>query len=356
MNTFAGSPTVIPPGEDLEAIPAGPAVFLVITPREPYLGKTAVLRRRLKRLLSIDSWAQQVLYWPTGSRLQAGMILYELARQHLPDRYIQFLKLRMPPYVKVLLANMFPRTQVTARLSGGEALYFGPFRTRASAELFDHEFLDLFQMRRCQEDLQPSPDHPGCMYGEMSMCLRPCQHAVGVSEYRSEVDRVTEFLSTGGKQLLHNAEAGRDRLSQEMEFEAAAREHKRVERIEGVLKLRDELVQDINRLYGVAVTPCAEGGSVYLWFMCGGTWQAPMQFCTEQSNESVSLDRRLKDSLAGFQPSAVPLRDRQEHLAILARWYYSSWRDGEWVPFDSLDRLPYRRIVHAISRASNTHL
>src|ERR1039457_1440446 len=80
------------------------------------------------------------------------------------------------------------------------------------------EFLDLFQMRRCQEDLAPSPAHPGCIYGEMAMCLRPCQQVVGAAEYATEIGRVAEFLRTDGRSLLESIGHSRDRLSQEMLF------------------------------------------------------------------------------------------------------------------------------------------
>jgi hypothetical protein len=48
----------------------------------------------------------------------------------------------------------------------------------------------------------------------------------------------------------------------------------------------------------------------------------------------------------------LALRERQEYLALLARWYYSSWRDGEWLPIEDFDSLPYRKLVHAISRVA----
>ena len=101
----------------------------------------------------------------------------------------------MPPYVKVILNNPFPRTQVTTHLGRAPAVYFGPFRARSTAELFESQMLDLFQMRRCQDDLAPSPAHPGCMYGEMGMCLRPCQEVVGPEEYRHEVDGWSSFCA-----------------------------------------------------------------------------------------------------------------------------------------------------------------
>ena len=45
----------------------------------------------------------------------------------------------------------------------------------------------------------------------------------------------------------------RDRFSSEMEFEEAARQHKRLEKVQQVLKLRDDLARDIEQLNGVAV-------------------------------------------------------------------------------------------------------
>ena len=113
--------------------------------------------------------------------------MYELARRHFPKTYLDLLNLRMPTYVKLVLTNEFPRSQLTTHLGRAPALYCGPFRSRASAEKFESQFLDLFQMRRCQEDLVPSPEHPGCIYGEMGMCLRPCQQVVGRDEYLHEV-------------------------------------------------------------------------------------------------------------------------------------------------------------------------
>ena len=166
--------------------------------------------------------------------------MYELARRHFPKTYLDLLKLRMPTYVKLVLTNEFPRSQLTTHLGRAPALYCGPFRSRASAEKFESQFLDLFQMRRCQDDLMPSPEHPGCIYGEMGMCLRPCQQVVGRDEYLHEVGRVAEFLKTGGHSLLDTIGRARDRYSEEMMFEEAARQHKRYEKVQEVLKLRDE--------------------------------------------------------------------------------------------------------------------
>jgi excinuclease ABC subunit C len=346
-------------------VPNTDAVFVVWAgDRSAYLAKTSMLRRRLLRIfkppdsqpgaaprrsLNLREVATRVEYWPTASRFESLLLHYALARRYFPEEYLRMVKLRMPAYVKLILANEFPRTQVSTRLSASRAIHYGPFQSRASAELFEDQFLDLFQIRRCQENLDPSSEHPGCIYGEMNRCLRPCQKVVSREEYLSEVERVEEFLRGNGTGLINIASAARDRLSVEMNFEEAARQHKRLERIQAVLGLRGDLVCDIDRLYGVAVAPGSVPDSVQLWFVCQGAWQAPLRF---RLTSLVSLDQRLRELVASIQPVMPPLSEKQEHLALLARWHYSTWSDGEWIGFPAFDQVPYKKLVRAISRVS----
>jgi excinuclease ABC subunit C len=363
--------TTIEVGEDLalldsaiEAVPNNPAVFL-LWPREgePYLSKTTLLRRRLlrllkererpSRLLNLRHTVARIEYQLTGSPFENAVVFYEQARRHFPEKYLDLMKLRMPPWVRIVLNNQFPRSHITTHLTRTGALYFGPFRSRASAERFEGQFLDLFQMRRCQEDLVPSPDHPGCIYGEMAMCLRPCQQVVGPAEYEHEIARVVEFLGTDGRSLLESIAHSRDRLSEEMMFEEAARQHKRYEKVEEVLRLRDDLVRDIDALHGVAITRSLAPDAVELAFLRGGWWCTPERFDFQVvEGRPVSLDRKLRDVLARVEPLKLTIRERQEYLALIARWYYSTWRDGEWLSFENYAEIPYRKLVNAISRVA----
>lgn len=348
----------------IEQVPNRSAVFLIVV-REgaPYLARTGLLRRRLLRLLRQPSKTSRLLnlretvvrveYWLTGSRLESAMQLYDLARRHFPDEYLDYLHLRLPPYLKVLEKNEFPRCVITSHLGSARSLYYGPFRNRAAAEYFEAEFLDLFQIRRCQDDLVPSPEHPGCIYGEMGKCLRPCQEAVGKEEYAGEVARVLEFLKTDGASLLESVIASRDRLSAEMEFEQAARQHKRVEKIQEMLRSRDELARHVERMHGIAVLPASQPDAVDLALVRDGYWQGIRRLTFEiGEGKPVPLDRRLRELIEGCEWARSTARERQERLAILSRWYYSGWRDGELFLFDHWTNVPFRRVVNAISRTA----
>jgi excinuclease ABC subunit C len=340
---------------DLSPVPDAGAVFLLWA-REgaPHLAKTALLRRRLRRLLGDSRWSslkgviERIDYWPTANSLSTALTFYALNRLHFPEDYLTRTRLRMPPYLKLATNNAFPRTLVTSRLSHGH--FFGPFRSRAAAEEFEKQSLDFFQIRRCQEDLAPAPDHPGCIYGEMNMCLRPCQEVVGEEEYSTEVARVREFLNTRGESLAATIERARHRASDDLDFEEAARQHKRLEKVQALLRSLDEPVTELGQMNGVAVGKSASAGEVELRFLLGGVWQEPRTFAIEGAGQS--MDARLRAVVAEVSPARATIAERQEHLALLARWLYSTWRDGEWLQFTSLETIPYRKLVRAISRVA----
>jgi excinuclease UvrABC nuclease subunit len=346
---------------EIEAIPDQPAVFLLWASQgKPYLARTALLRRRLKRLISdrdrvsrllnLRGVAERIEYWLTGSQIESALIHLELARKYFPEDWPRITRLRPPSFVRLTLDNPFPRTMVTTRL--GRGLYYGPFASRAAAEHFETGVLDLFQIRRCEENLAPSPEHPGCIYGEMNRCLRPCQVAVSIDEYRGETTRVEQFLRTHAGSLIDSTEVARDRASTEMQFEEAERLHQRLTRIHEVQAAAGELARSIAELNGIAITrsarnASAEADAIELWFLIGGAWQEPRRLPVSEAVAAVSMDHRLREIVATIAPGSAP---NLEHLSILMRWHSSSWRDGEWIGFESLDKIPYRKLVNAIGR------
>ena len=344
-----------------------PGVYTLTSAGTPlHLSWSTNLERRLKRLLlssypgagrdgarfsrNIDS----VECWPTGSRLELHLLLYRLAKKLYPDRYLKFLKLRMPWFVG-LTADEFPRLEVTNRLSARFPMAWGPFSARSLAQDYEQSILGLFQIRRCVEVLAPHSNHPGCIYGEMNQCLRPCQCAVSPSEYNVEADRVRELLATNGRTPLAVLSAARDRACQELQFEQAALMHKRIDKIKTTAALRDPVITESQAFSGIALTRSATAGQVLLWPMLESLWLDPVPFFIDGKNPASgnSLDTQLRELLAHHMPKRRASGNRTEELALFSRWYYSSWRDGEWFPFASLESLNYRKLVRQPSRMAH---
>ena len=358
------------PDRDAEvfaAAPAAPAVFLLRgddPQAEPYVSKTANLRRRLQRLLgppeqtrrlNLRDRVHSIEYTATGSDFESGFVLYGVLRRAFPRTYADRLRLRFAPLIKLHLENEYPRASITTRLGrmGGRSLYYGPFPSRAAAEKFANDSLDFFKMRRCLDDLHPDPDFPGCIYSEMKMCLAPCFKGCTDDEYKGEVARVQAYFDSGGDSLVREIGAQRDQASTSLEFENAAALHAKVEKLKPVLGQLPEMVRRIDQLVAIMVQPAAVPESVAFFFVDAGLITGPLIFpiqATEHA-KSQSMESRLQAALATLPPAGTKTAlETMEHLAILKRWFYRSTRVGEIFFADQKGGLPLRRLVRGIAR------
>lgn len=350
------------------AVPAAPAVFLLRSEdpaSNPYVSKTANLRRRLQRLLGIPTEQSKRLnlrdrvrwieYSPTGTDFESGFLLYKLLRATFPQTYASRLRLRPSPLVKLHLENEYPRASITTRLGrlGGRNLYYGPFPSRSAAEKFANDSLDFFRMRRCVNDLHPDPRFPGCIYSEMKMCLAPCFKGCTDDDYRAEVGRVQAYFDSRGTSLVREISSHRDQASASLEFESAAEIHARLEKIKPVVGQLPEIVHRIDRLAALLIQPSSVPGSVAFFRIDAGRISGPAAFSIQaaEHTKSQSMESRVQEALATFPTiDAATALETTEHLAILRRWYYRGTRIGEIFFSDDKGALPLRRIVRGISR------
>ena len=354
--------------EAFSAVAAAPAVFVLRgedASSEPYVSKTANLRRRLQRLLSapeehtkrlnLRHRVRSIEYTLTGSDFESGFVLYQVLRAAFPETYSKRLRLRFAPLVKLHLENEFPRASITTRLGrmSGKNLYYGPFVSRVAAEKFMNDALDFFNMRRCVDDLHPDPRFPGCIYSEMKMCLAPCFRGCTDDEYRAEVVRVEDFLDSRGESLKRQMAAERDDASAKMEFETAAAIHARLDKLTPVLQQLPEFVRRIDQSHAVIVQKSQQPESVALFRVDGGALAGPLEFpiSDTEHTKSQSMEARIQAARAVF-PAARPASaiERMEHLAILKRWCYRGTRAGEIFFADAKGELPMRRLVRGIGR------
>jgi excinuclease UvrABC nuclease subunit len=255
----------------------------------------------------------------------------------------------------------------------GRSLYYGPFRSRAVADKFLNDSLDLFKMRRCTFDLNPDPSFPGCVYSEMKMCLAPCFKGCTDEAYAAEVARVQQYFDSGGQSLLLELETERERLSLALDFEAAAAQHARVAKIKGILSACDDICGRLDHLDAVVIQPSAETKSIALFRFHGGELLGPVPIAMETEDEAQpvqisaypaeaepvtaqsvpgqSMESRIRAALESVVSHGSQSAQRfGEELAILKRWYYRTHKVGEIFFADEQSELPWRRIVRGVGR------
>jgi excinuclease UvrABC nuclease subunit len=223
-----------------------------------------------------------------------------------------------------------------------------------AAERFASEFLDLFKIRRCVEDLSPDPAHPGCIYSQMRMCLAPCYGGCTDDEYQQELNHVVAFLDHDGRALVRGLEQERARSADSLEFEQAAKIHRRLEKIQDVLRLKPGLVRRLDELHAVMLQPAAQPKCVVFFRVTGGELRGPATLSLDENVASPApLDARLQsllDSLHSPRPATEDPRapgppPPWETLHLLTRWYYSSFRAGELVMLPPGEEIPHTRLI-----------
>ena len=354
--------------EIFAAIPAAPAVFLLRSNNaqaEPYVSKTANLRRRLQRLLgpveertkklNLRDRVSSIEYATTGSDFESGFLLYRILRETFPKTYANRMRFRFAPLVKLHLENEYPRASITTRLGRlkDRALYYGPFQSRTAAEKFMNDSLDFFKMRRCVDDLHPDPKFPGCIYSEMKMCLAPCFKGCTDEEYSAEVNRVQAYFDSGGESLAREFSAQRDAASANLQFEDAAAMHVRLEKLKPTLGQFPDIVRRLDRFAALIIQPCHAADSVTFFRVDGAAIAGPAVFSIQaaEHTKSQSMELRVQAVLDSFVPSKTrPALETMEHLALVKRWYYRGRRVGEIFLADDKGVFPMRRIVRGIGR------
>jgi hypothetical protein len=408
-------------GEILRRVPSLPGVFALRGEQagaEPYLTRAADIRRRLTRLLgppevgadglpvaskrlNLRDRVRWIEWTVTGSEFESLLTLYTAARGIFGvEQARKRLRLHAPYFLRLTMEHAHPRVYATNRLTKrGLAQTYGPFASRAAAERYCDAALDLFKLRRCYEDLEVSPTHPGCAYGEMKKCMAPCNQTCTAEEYAAEAAAVERFFATHGQSMLEEIAARREAASAEMEFEQAAALHQQYEKVKGVAGLASELVRPVPKLRGVMVQAAASASraevagadagdaqEAAVFLLEGGCVAGPEKLSTlgvravkEQTSVGSSLfaqplmlqavplegegemsavespevrAERVLERLEARAGEVTDLAVVADHLSLVRRWYYrpEKQRVGE-IFFPNADgSWPVRRILRGAAR------
>ena len=205
-----------------------------------YVGKAKNLRARVRSYFleasqanaktgSLMREAVDVDYITVANEHEALALENNLIKQRRPRFNILLRDDKTYPYIKLTLADRYPKVFVTRRLRKDGSAYFGPYFPGNLA----HRLVDLihrsFLIPSCKVDL--SRYHPrACLQYYIKRCLGPCVEGLTTPEaYKQTIRDVQLFLDGKPSEL----EA---RLTQRME-EAAA-----VEQFELAARLRDQLI------------------------------------------------------------------------------------------------------------------
>ena len=227
--------------EKIRALPMQPGCYLYKNAEGEviYVGKAKNLRQRVRSYLleasqadaktgSLMREAVDLEYILVGNESEALALETNLIKERKPRFNILLKDDKSYPYVKLTMADRFPKVFVTRRLLKDGAAYFGPYFPGSLAyrvvELIHRSFL----IPSCKVDL--SRYHPrACLQYYIHRCLGPCVEELTTPEIYKSAVRDARLLLEG-----RHAELERT-LSARMMDAAAA------EQFETAARLRDQL-------------------------------------------------------------------------------------------------------------------
>ncbi len=229
----------------LAKLPAKPGVYLMRDERGRvlYVGKAQNLRNRVRQYwqargastqpLRIESALDRVVdveYTVTDTVSEALLLEGTLIKRHQPRFNVRLKDDKSYPYIKVTLADDFPRVERTRKLPNDGSRYFGPYASASSVDEAMNLIRRLFPFRTCTIPISegkralPRP----CLLYHIKRCQGPCIEVISKAAYRADIDQVMLFLEGRQEQVAR-------RLRDEMEAASVATDYERA------ADLRDKL-------------------------------------------------------------------------------------------------------------------
>ena len=344
----------------LEALPPGPGVYL-LKDRDGhviYVGKSVHvrqrvrdhlrggssdqprLRRRLSSIVDVDAIE-------TGSELEALFLESRLIKRYLPEANLLQRNDADYPFIRIDLADPFPRLVATREPPTPDALHFGPFRRRATAAAVVAFLQERFGLRQCEDPIRPGQS--ACALLDMRKCLGPCVGAVDRERYRAAAEQAAAVLGGRDGALLDELVARRDALAEDLRFEEAARLRDRIRELEHVVGVQRRLEAVAERNLAI-VAPSTRPGAGELFLIRGG--RLVCQLTATTAVRRAGLARALERTFAA--PPEPVTRATVDEMHLLDGWLRRHTERLAIIPVDPAEPLGALEATVAALRASRS--
>jgi excinuclease ABC subunit C len=242
---------------DLEAtlkkLPDRPGVYLMRDARGEvvYVGKAQSLRHRVRsywqkahgpmeghRIRAVIDRIADVEYTMTDSVSEALLLEASLIKRYRPRFNVRLKDDKSYPYIKITMADDFPRVERTRKLVEDGSRYFGPYASASSVDESMNLVRRLFPFRTCTIDIkdgQRALQRP-CLLYHIKRCQGPCIEAVSKADYGDQISQIELFLEGRQETVVKALSADMKAASDRTDYEAAAAARDKIRAIERTME------------------------------------------------------------------------------------------------------------------------
>jgi len=219
----------------LAAVPNRPGVYIMRNGEGEviYVGKAANLRSRVRSYFgsphSFETKVRRLVeqiadfeFIVTDSAQEALILEATLVKRHQPFFNVRLKDDKHYPYLKIDLANPWPRVEITRRVQpDGGMRYFGPYASAGSVRKTLDLVKKLFPWRSCTKAITGKDPRP-CLDYYIHRCIAPCSGYCAKEEYDNVIRQVILFLEGRADEVVKELRQKMQEAAEGWEFERAA--------------------------------------------------------------------------------------------------------------------------------------
>ena len=326
--------------ERVKGLPDRPGVYVMkdSSGRVIYVGKASSLRNRVRSYFQSSAGLSkriQVLidriadfeYIVTDSEVEALILENNLIKKHRPGFNVRLRDDKTYPFIKITLAEDFPRVIVTRRVEPDGSRYFGPY-TDVGAMRETLRFLRrLFAIRSCSREIsetKPRKMRP-CLNYHIKQCLSPCSGRISKEAYMQLVNRIILFLEGHQDEVVRSLKEEMQAASDALDFERAASIRDAVRAIERVAERQKVVLASSSDIDVIGYFRDEGDACALVFFVRSGKLMGRERFFisdTAEVSDSEILTAFIKQyySEASFIPDEVLLPMKPHDEEAISMW------------------------------------
>ncbi|HEX5822922.1 MAG TPA: excinuclease ABC subunit UvrC, partial [Candidatus Limnocylindrales bacterium] len=237
----------------LKKLPDRPGVYLMRDGRGEvvYVGKAQSLRNRVRsywqktsgpleghRIRAVIDRIADVEYTMTDSVSEALLLEASLIKRYRPRFNVRLKDDKSYPYIKITMADDFPRVERTRKLVEDGSRYFGPYASASSVDESMNLVRRLFPFRTCTIDIKDGERALArpCLLYHIKRCQGPCIQAVSKADYGAQIDQIELFLEGRQESVVQALDVEMKAASERTDYERAAAVRDKIRAIERTME------------------------------------------------------------------------------------------------------------------------
>lgn len=299
--------------EHLKTLPSNPGVYLMKNKKGQviYVGKAVSLKNRVRQYFQssrnhsdkVKSMVKNIAsfeYIMTDSELEALILECNLIKKYKPKYNILLRDDKTYPYIKITMAEDYPRVKKVRRVIKDGSKYFGPYTNVAAVNDTLDIIRDMYPIRTCNIDIDRAIKNRirPCLNYHIKKCVGPCRGSVSKEEYGEMINEIIIFLSGKEENLISILEIKMKEASKNLEFEEAARYRDQINSLRDIMeKQKISNVQNDTDQDVIAMANFDEEACVQVFFIRNGKISGRENFMLEgvkDNNRSVILGSFIK--------------------------------------------------------------